>query len=117
LEERSSELAFKQLGQATEPVSAARELWSAVSVLHNDMNILARNDARQTLSPTHLALMNEVLEQVIELLNENGNFENLQTFNLQTATRAGDALFLLGHFKGCLRNYRIAVLEENGFSF
>lgn len=115
--DRSSDLPFTHTDPPREPACRAKLLWTSLSQMQNHMNTVARTNAKLVLPASQLELINEMLSEVIDLLAESGRSQNLRLFDLSRDITAGDALLLLGHFKGSLRSYRIGVLEESPFSF
>lgn len=115
--DRSSDLPFAHMVPSGEPASRAKLLWTSLSQMQNDMNTVARSNAKLVLPASQLEVINEMLSEVIDLLAESGRSQNLRLFDLTRDITAGDALLLLGHFKGSLRGYRIGVLQESPFSF
>jgi hypothetical protein len=121
LEDRSLEQALLPLETETsdqfEPTSIAAHLWSVLSEMHTDMNSLARVNVHSILSETQIELVNGTLDQIIRLLAASGRAQNLRLLDHEKPITTGDALLILGHYKGSLRAYRIGVLNEGQFSF
>lgn len=119
MEDRSLELQLLPLEglPVREPVSIASRLWSMLDEAHGDMNGLCRTNPNGLITDIQIELVNELLEQVISLLHENGHGDSLRLLDGERPTTYADVLLILGLFKGALRAFRVDVLGENAYKF
>jgi hypothetical protein len=117
VEERSLEQSMPALEPAYDTASAASHFWSVLSQMHSDMNAISRTNTHCLLTDTQIEVINGVLHKVMQILAESGRAQNLRLLEKSHQTTAGDALIILGHFRGSLRAYRVDVLNESQFSF
>jgi hypothetical protein len=101
----------------SEVESQARDIWNAITSLHQEMSELSKNKPDGVVNTFKLKVINSLLDQVRQLVGDDPLLTPIEPFNENLLPANSDVVITLGQFGAALRNYRINVLSHGMDSF
>jgi hypothetical protein len=95
----------------------ARDIWNAITSLHQEMSELSKNKPDDVVNTFKLKVINSLLDRVRQIVGDDPLLKPIEPFTEDLSPVNSDVVITLGQFGAALRNYRINVLSHGTDSF